>query len=94
MWEWLSNANNLKGLGSVISGVSGLYTGIQNNKIAKDQNNLTRQQFDLEKSAYNRATTKQDNANSDFSLASSEVFGSALNNKKKKNGIPQFDLVS
>ena len=53
--KWFSDGNNLKGVGSLIGGIGGLYGALQQNKYAKKL-------LDLQRDSYLRGVARQDEA--------------------------------
>lgn len=80
MWEWLTNAQNLKGLGTVVGGLGTAYG-------AYTQNNMANKMFNLQKDAYDRSVSKENQSQMNLDNAVSSVYDP--NNQKKQ---AQFTL--
>lgn len=53
--SWFSKGDNLKGFGTILGGGAALYGGLEQAKMAKNM-------YNLQKSAYDRAVKKEDEA--------------------------------
>ncbi len=75
MWEWLKQADNLKGVGAVGGALATGYGVYETSKNAKEQNKIAKETLELQKAEYNRGIAKEDKAQDNLDTAISSVWG-------------------
>ncbi len=76
MWEWLTKANNMKTIGTVVNGVASGYSAYENAKASKSL-------LDMQKQEYSYQLGKEKKAQSNVDSAITSVFGTPKKKKKE-----------